>query len=101
METFYQSFGEKVNKDIFKVFFFFPENVNHAKAKEIGESLNFTMFSKLRKYVRIPFHHKRFSKDSFNFILDKVSQRLDYWKAKTFSLVRSTTLTKSMFMPIP
>jgi len=44
----------------------------------------------------VPLLHKRVTNRSFNFIIEKVDQRLSKWKAKTLSLAGRLTLAKSV-----
>ena len=99
LENFCSVSGERVNATKSKVFFF--HNVNHNRAGEIANSLGFSLSSDLGKYLRIPLHHKRVSKQSYNFILEEVLNRMSSWKAKTLSLAGRITLSKSVLTAMP
>lgn len=49
----------------------------------------------------MPIIHKWVSRRSFQFILDKVDQRLSNWKAKTLSFASHLTLTKFVIQGLP
>lgn len=68
---------------------------------EIRENLGFQSSSDPGKYLRIPIFHNRVNKHSFQFIIDKVNQRLSAWKARTLSLAGKLTLTKSVLQALP
>ena len=54
----------------------------------------------LDKYFRVLIHHKRVSNESFNFLLDRISQKLNAWKVKTLSLVGCLILSKVVILAI-
>ena len=66
LEIFYANLGPRV-----KPIFFF-KNINHNRVKEIGDIFGFSITTDLEKYLGIPLHHKRVSKNSYCFIFDKV-----------------------------
>lgn len=80
---------------------FFSKNVNHNRGKEIGQALGITVASDLGKYLGVPLHHRRKSKQSYQFIIDKISQRLTAWKAKSLSLAGRLTLVKTVISTMP
>ena len=46
-------------------------------------------------------HHKRISKQSFNFILEKVVSKMSSWRAKTLSLASRITFSKTVLYAMP
>lgn len=53
------------------------------------------------KYLGIPILHKRVTYNTYNFLVDKVNQRLSNWKAKMLSMVGRVTLVKSVLQATP
>ena len=99
LEAFCSASGEKVNATKSKVFF--SHNVNHLRAGEIANTLGFSLSSDLGKYLGLPLHHKRVSKQTYHFILEKVSKKMCSWKASSLSLAGRITLSKSVLAAIP
>lgn len=54
----------------------------------------------LCKYLVIPIVHRRMSKQSYAFVVDKVRKKLSGWKARTLSLAGRVTLAQSSIMSI-
>lgn len=52
---------------------------------------------KRKKQLRL----ERVNKNTFNFVINKVNQRLSSWKARTLSLVGRVTLTKFVLQALP
>lgn len=63
--------------------------------------VGFQMTDDLGKYLGVPILHKRVNCRSFQFILNKVDQRLSTWKAKILSFVGRITLTQSVLQALP
>ncbi|KAK4285196.1 hypothetical protein QN277_001926 [Acacia crassicarpa] len=99
LKTFYDSSGLKVNHQ--KTCVFFSDNVNHIRRSELCTSLGFSITYDLGKYLGVPLHHKRVTKESYQFVVNKVKTRLSTWKAKNLSAARRTTLISSVTMSIP
>lgn len=59
------------------------------------------MTNDLEKYLGVPILHEKVNRRSFQFILDKVDQRLSNWKVKTLSFAGRLTLTKSVVQAYP
>nr|KYP59202.1 Putative ribonuclease H protein At1g65750 family [Cajanus cajan] len=55
----------------------------------------------LGKYLGIPLHHSRVNRATYSGIIEKVTQRLNNWKAKSLSFARRLTLTKSVLTALP
>lgn len=99
LDLFCRSSGQKVSGE--KTRIFFSQNVNGRLRHEICNSLGFQITSDLGNYLGVPILHKRANRCSFQFVLDKVDQRLSSWKAKTLSFARRLTLTKSDLQSLP
>lgn len=51
---------------------YMSNNVNHTVAKDICSSSSFTLSGDLSRYLGLPLHHKRVSKRTYHFTVDKV-----------------------------
>lgn len=70
-------------------------NINHNMAKDLSLEAGISISSNLDKYLVVPLYHERFGKDTFNFIIKKIENKLSNWKKKRLSLVGRLTLTKA------
>ena len=52
--------------------------------------------STLGIYLGVPIHSNRFSKDTYNALLDKIKKRLSGWKASQLSLTGRSILVQSV-----
>lgn len=80
---------------------FFSQNVDRNLRNEICRCSEFQVTNDLGKYLGVPILHNRVNRRSFQFILDKVDQRLSNWKVKTLSFAGRLTLTKSVLQSLP
>ena len=99
LTTFCDSLGLKVNQQKTRVFF--SQNVHHVRRTEMCTALGFPITSDLGKYLGVPLHHKRVTKDSFHYVVDKVKTILSLWKVKTLSSAGRSTLISSVTTAIP
>lgn len=76
-------------------------NVHRNVAEGLSQASGFALTTNLGKYLGVPLHHKRTSKESFRFILDKIRNRLGNWKAKNLSLAGRVTLILFVINVIP
>lgn len=97
-----QSSGQKINQSKIRVFFFFfSKNVDNAIKKDISYLLRIQVTEDLGIYLGIPLLHTRTTKKSFQFIIDKVRNKLTGWDARKLSLVGRITLAQSVMSAIP
>lgn len=99
LKLFCDSSGQKVSTEKTRVFF--SKNVNREKKKELSEALGFQCTDDLGKYLGAPLIHHRSSRQSYQFILDKVNQRLSNWKTSQLSFAGRVTLAKSVLQAMP
>lgn len=59
-------------------------------------SLGFSLTSNLRKYVGVPLHHKRVTKESYQYVVDKGKTWLSKWKANSLSSAGRSTFISSV-----
>lgn len=92
LNLFCKSSGQKVNLD--KSGIFFSKNVEWQLKQQLTNELGIVAMNDLGKHLRILIFHKRTSRSTYQFILDKVNQRLSAWKARNLSFAGRDTLTK-------
>ncbi|KAL2990189.1 hypothetical protein AAZX31_11G182800, partial [Glycine max] len=68
---------------------------------DIVHGLGFQRTMDLSKYLVVPLHHDRVSKQNHQFIIDKVNQRLSNWKTSNLSITSRVTLTKVVIQAMP
>ncbi|RDX72206.1 putative ribonuclease H protein, partial [Mucuna pruriens] len=99
LKLFCRSSEQKVSLDKSKVFF--SKNVVwHTKLQFSGDP-GIAWTNDLGKYLGVTIIHKRASKRIYQFILNKVGQRLNNWKAKTHSFSGRVSLAKSVLQALP
>ncbi|GLT28068.1 hypothetical protein SLA2020_030250 [Shorea laevis] len=91
--------GQKINQDKSKILF--SKNVNQDRRKAICNILGFSQTESLGKYLGFSISSKKARKQDYAFIIDKVRNKLDGWKAKFFSLAGRNILVQSVFASIP
>lgn len=99
LHHFCQSSGQKVSQDKTRVYF--SKNVPRLLKKEISDTMGFNSTEDLGKYLGVPIFHKRAGLNTFNYIIDKVKQRLSTWKSRTLSFAGRVTLAKSVVQVMP
>ncbi|XP_054801608.1 uncharacterized protein LOC129305663 [Prosopis cineraria] len=99
LDRFCAMSGQKVSYSKTRVFF--SRNVNHNRAQQFSDLLEFNRTADLGKYLGVPLHHNRVTNNTYQFVVDKMKQRLSSWKATSISFVGRTTLTKSVLNTIP
>lgn len=80
---------------------FFSPNVIWQNRNDVSDYLEFQRTEDLGKYLGLPIFHKSPNKQTFQFVLEKVNQRLSQWKARNLSLAGRVTLTKSVLQALP
>ena len=69
--------------------------------KNLYDILGFQSTSNLGKYLGIPIKHRGGSNQDFNFVLDRVKQKLAGWKANMLSMAGRAVLIQSSSSTIP
>lgn len=75
--------------------------MDNAIKKDISYLLRIQVTEDLGIYLGIPLLHTRTTKKSFQFIIDKVRNKLTGWDARKLSLVGRITLAQSVMSAIP
>ncbi|WCJ35671.1 DNAse I-like superfamily protein [Euphorbia peplus] len=91
--------GQKVSLAKSRVFFSVntPERIKDEVCVELGISSTID----LGKYLGVPIIHDRISKNTYNYVVDRVKLRLAGWKAKCLSFAGRVTLVRSVLNAIP
>jgi hypothetical protein len=95
LDIFCKSYGQKVSKEKSRVFF--SQNVGWHKKHELG-------IPGYRGFWKVSWNSKpsqKITRYTYQFVHDKVNQRLSSWKCKTLSLVGRVTLAKSVLQALP
>jgi len=74
------------------MFFFKNVGINHRT--QLSYEIGLQWIEDLSKYLGVPIFHQKVSSGTFQFIMDKVHQRLSAWKAKILSFAGRVTLAK-------
>lgn len=100
LDLFCESSSEKVSKE--KTRIFFSHNVHWSVREEINNGLGFQRIDDLGRYLGINLHHhKRVSKTSYKYIVERVQQRISIWKNTNLSFVGRLTLSIAVLSSIP
>ena len=80
---------------------FFSPNVDRDSRESFCDILGFHSTPSLGKYLGFPIRHTGFSSQDFNYILDRVKNKLVGWKANLLSLVGRMVLIQASSSTIP
>ena len=80
---------------------YFSPNVDRDTRESLSDILGFASTPSLGKYLGIPIRHPRSSSHEYNFVLDRVKQKLAGWKANMLSLAGRAILVQASSAAIP
>ena len=80
---------------------YFSPNVGRDDRESLRDILGFQSTPNLGKYLGIPLKHPGASANDFNFILDRVMQKMSGWKSNLLSLAGRAVLVKHVSSTIP
>ena len=80
---------------------FFSPNVDDATKGTLCDVLGFVSTSNLGKYLGIPIKHPGSSSQDYNFVLNRVKQKLTGWKANLLSMAGRKVLIQASLATIP
>ena len=80
---------------------YFSPNVNRDTRESLCDILGFVSTLYLGKYLGFPLKHLGSSSHDYDFILDRVKQKLSGWKANLLSLAGRRVLIQSSLAAIP
>ena len=99
LETYEGALGQKVNKS--KTAIFFSKSTAEATKQEIKEALGIQEIAHFEQYLGLPSLVGRRKKEGFNFIKEKVWQKLQGWEGKLLSQAGHEVLIKAVIQAIP
>ena len=99
LETYEGALGQKVNKS--KTVIFFSKSTAEATKQEIKEALGIQEIAHFEQYLGLPSLVGRRKKEGFNFIKEKVWQKLQGWEGKLLSQAGHEVLIKAVIQAIP
>lgn len=99
LDLFCQSSGQKVSNA--KTRIFFSRNVHWNVRTQISDALGFQRTDDLGKYLGVPLIHKKVTRHTFIYVIDKATQRMSTWKARNLSMAGRVTLTRSVLQALP
>lgn len=91
--------GQTISKSKSRVYF--SPNVDRDTRESLCDILGFASTPNLGKYLRIPIKHSSTSSQDYNFILDRVKQKLTGWKASLLLLADRAVLIQTSSATIP
>lgn len=80
---------------------YFSPNIDTDSRKNMYNILGFKSIASLEKYLGIPIKHPGPSNQDYNFMLDRMKQKLAGWKAGLLSLASKIVLIQSSLSTIP
>ncbi|CAL1388618.1 unnamed protein product [Linum trigynum] len=99
LDQFCDASGELVSKDKSRIYF--SKNVKRDLGRDMRNRLGFAMTQDLCRYLGVPVLHGRVKKQTYQYLLDRVDQRLAGWKAESLSLAGRVTLALYVLNGIP
>ena len=99
LDIFCSKSGETISEAKSKVYF--SPNVDSDMRDSLCEILGFRSTNSLGKYLGIPIRQQGSSPNDFNFILDKMKQKLAGWKSNLLSMAGRAVLIQSSLSTIP
>ena len=91
--------GQKINLDKSRIYF--SPNVRNELKEEISERLGIRETNNIGKYLGFPLKHRGVPRNPYNFIVERVMNKLAGWKAKYLSFAGRAVLIKSIMSAIP
>lgn len=80
---------------------YFSANVSDYVKQEVCEKLGIQETRNIRKYLGFPINHRGASTRQYNFIAERVMNKLAGWKAKFLSFAGRAVLIKFVMTAIP
>lgn len=90
LDRFCAESRQKVSSD--KSHIYFSKNVKANLKAKICSNLQIQATNDLGKYLGLPIRHKGATRNQFNFVAERVINKLSGWKAKLLSFIGRTVL---------
>ncbi|KAL7182802.1 hypothetical protein ACSBR1_041471 [Camellia fascicularis] len=91
--------GIKINLQKSKLFV--SPNLNLSKARDLNARCSISLTIDLGKYLGVPLLNKSVTKNHFNYILEKLQNKLAGWKMNALSMAGRATLIQSVTSTVP
>ncbi|XP_019178992.1 PREDICTED: uncharacterized protein LOC109174182 [Ipomoea nil] len=99
LDSFCTASGQKISLSKSQVYF--SKNTDPGAAAAITHKLGIEATSDMGRYLGVPSIHGRVTCNTYAGLLERITSRLEGWKAKTLSLTGRVTLAKSVLNAIP
>lgn len=99
LDEFCTRSGQSISDNKSRVFF--SPNVDINTRELLCDILGFKLMPNLGKYLGFPIKHQGTGSQDFNFVLDRIKQKLVGWKANLLSMVRRAVLIQSSTSVVP
>ena len=99
LDSFCDLLGLKINLRKSKVFF--SPNVDIDQRSKLSDVLGFSSTPNLGKYLGFPFKHSGATSQDFNFVIERVQNKLQGWKSKLLSMAGRVVLSQVVISATP
>ncbi|KAA3478765.1 Retrovirus-related Pol polyprotein LINE-1 [Gossypium australe] len=80
---------------------FFSKNTEDETRNQISQLFGFQEVQNLGNYLGVPLLHDRVTKNTLNFVVDRIRRKLQSWDARKLSFAGRITLAQSVLLSIP
>ncbi|KAA3453051.1 Retrovirus-related Pol polyprotein LINE-1 [Gossypium australe] len=99
LSLFCETSGHKISTR--KSNIFYSNNTEVETLNQISQLFGFQEVQNLGKYLGVPLLHDRVTKNTLNFIVDKIRRNLNSWDARKLSFAGRIMLAQSVLLSIP
>ena len=99
LDKFCQASGSKVSRSKSQIFF--SNNTSYDIRDAVSGTLNMEITDDLGRYLGVPTINGRSSKQEYQYLVDRINDKLAGWKTKTLSMAGRATLIQSSLSTIP
>ena len=99
LDEFCSTSGQTISEAKSRVYF--SSNADRDTSESLSDILGFASTPSLGKYLGLPIKHSRSSFHEYNFVLDRVKQKLVGWKANMLSFASHVILIQASLAAIP
>ncbi|CAN1188997.1 Putative ribonuclease H protein At1g65750 [Linum perenne] len=99
LDQFCGALGQSVSKQKSRIYF--SKNTPRSIKSEVVGLLGIAATSDLGRYLGVPILHRRVTKHTYDFLLDRLDSSLAGWKADHLSLAGRVSLASSILNSLP
>ena len=99
LNKFCSKLGQKISLEKSRIYF--SPNVKEEERMEVCDLLGIQETRSIGKYLGFPLRHKGINRRQYNFVVERVMNKLSGWKAKFLSFAARAVLIKSVKSAIP